>query len=380
MRRSSRLGEVPKAVLVIALRYLGDLLLTTPLFHSIRKAYPDCQLDVLVSQGTAGILEGNPYINTIIQTPERKNVSEEIKLLRCLFRKYDVAFVTQTGGRPLFYSLVAASIRVAAVVPKKSRGWWKRFLVRYWEEFDDMDTHTVQQNLNLIRLIGIEAFPKVILPRGPVAYVPLKTNLNKRDYAVLHMYPQRRYKRWTNEGWRAVGHFLGTQNVRLILSGSLAKKEVEYIQNIRSRLPEDTINLAGKLSLAELAEIIRGACLFIGPDTSVTHMAAATGVPVVALFGPTNPVKWAPGPINFSGEANPFSKQGSQDVGNVHLIQGVAHCVPCHLEGCERLRNSYSDCLDTLPPSRVIKKIRQIMVPQVQGSTAINDSERIGDS
>ena len=86
-----------------------------------------------------------------------------------------------------------------------------------------------------------------------------------------------------------------------MLSGSAAKEETEYIPRIQVQLPADTITLAGKVSLAELAEITKQACLFIGLDTGVTHLASATGVSVVALFGPTNPVKWGLWPFNFIG-------------------------------------------------------------------------------
>jgi heptosyltransferase-3 len=304
----SQLREVPKTILVIALRYLGDLLLTTPLFHSIRKAYPDCQLDVLVFQGSAEILEGNTDVDTIIQTPERKSVSEEIKLLLRLFRKYDVVFVTQTGDRSFFYALLAAPIRLAVVAPNKKWAWWKRRFAQYWTEFDDLDTHTILQNLVFAKLVGIAPRTKLVPPSLPAGPSILESTLEESRYAVLHMSPQRVYKRWTIDGWVAIGNFLRENQIRIVLSGSVAKEEIEYIRKIQVQLPADTITLAGKVSLAELAEITKQACLFIGLDTGVTHLASATGVPVVALFGPTNPVKWGPWPFNFSGEVNPFSR------------------------------------------------------------------------
>ena len=311
------------------------------------------------------MLEGNLDIDRVIQKPEGNGFFEDLKLLISLFRKYDVAFVTQTGDRPFFYSLLAAPIRLAVVAPNTKSGWWKRCFAQYWTEFDDLDTHTILQNLELAKLVGIAPRTKLVPPRPPTAPSILASTLEESRYAVLHMYPRHVYKRWTIDGWAAVGNFLREHQIRLVLSGSAGKEEIEYIRRIQVQLPEDTITLAGKVSFAELAEIIKHACLFVGLDTGVTHLASATGVPVVALFGPTNPVKWAPWPKDFGGDGNPFKRHGSQDVGNVYLIQGEADCVPCHSEGCERHRNSHSDCLDMLPASRVIKKIHRILVPKI---------------
>ncbi len=361
MAKPGRLKNIPGRILVIVMRYLGDVLLSTSLIHSIRMGYPKSRLDVLVFSNTAAILEGNPDIDSIIATRQGAGIAEAARIVVRLFRKYDVAFVTQTGDRPFFYSLIAAPVRVGAVPASNGTGSWKRFFLQYWTEFDDIETHTVRQHLKLAGLIGIHPFPKLIPPRAPVIPDYSFGSPEKRRYAVFHMYPQWTYKRWTVKGWIAVGHFLKQHNIRLVLSGSSAAEEIEYLRGIQIQLPEDTINLAGKVSLAELADIIRDACLFIGADTGITHMAAATGIPVVALFGPTNPVKWAPWPFEFNGNRNPFPRKGSNDVNNVYLLQGIMDCVPCHLEGCDRHRNSHSECLDTLPAGRVIEKIGHIL-------------------
>jgi len=109
------------------MRYLGDVLLTTPLLHSLRQAYPDAQLDVLVFRNTASMLEGNPDISHIITTPNRPKLHDYWQLFRQLFRRYDLAIATQAGDRPFLYTLLAAPLRVAVVPPKNTTGWWKRF-------------------------------------------------------------------------------------------------------------------------------------------------------------------------------------------------------------------------------------------------------------
>ena len=340
----------PRRILVIALRFLGDVLLTTPLIHSLKQAYPDARIDVLVYRNTAGMLEGNLDIHQIITTPNRPRFADYGHLLSRLFRRYDLAVVTQTGDRPFLYAMLAASFRVAVVPPKNAKGHWKRFFVQRWTEFDG-NTHTVLQHLKLLDLIHVPRCFALIPPtvsdtRQLAEQFPFLSEHSA--YVVLHTHPQWTYKQWTIEGWIEIGHYLNGLGLRLVLSGGPAQEEIEYVAAILRRLPEGTINLAGLVTLAQLAAIIAGAKLYIGPDTGITHLAAATGIPVIALFGPTNPVKWAPFPYAYQANVNPFNKQGDQHVNNVYLVQGVGDCVPCDLEGCDKHQKSRSQCLDLL--------------------------------
>ena len=346
------------------MRYLGDVLLTTPLIRSLRQAYPDARLDVLVFSNTAAMLEGNPDINHIITTPNRPKFIDYRQLFRQLFRQYDLAIATQPGDRPFLYTLLAAPLRVAVVPPKNTTGWWKRFFVQHWTEFDDNGTHTVLQHLKLLDLINIPRCFSLVPPQvGNTGLLMQQFPFlaDNAGYAVLHPYPQWTYKQWTVEAWIEVGLYLRSLGLKLVLSGGPAQDEIRYVANIQHQLPEDTINLAGQLSLAQLSTIIAQAKLYIGPDTGITHLAAATGIPVIALYGPTNPVKWAPWPKGFEHDANPFVKTGSQQLNNISLVQGEADCVPCHLEGCGRHQQSRSRCLDELSPERVKRLARQLL-------------------
>jgi heptosyltransferase-3 len=364
MIKSRSLQAQPSRILVIAMRYLGDVLLTTALIHSIRLAYPNARLDVLVYHHTASMLEGNPDVDNVITTPNRPEWVDYRDLFRKLFRRYDLAVVTQTGDRPFLYTLVAAPLRVGVVPPKKVTGWWKRFFIRHWVEFDNDNTHTVLQHLKLAELLGIPCSFELVPPQtvtGGMKSEPYELMLKKTPYAVLHPYPQWTYKQWTIEGWVEVGRYLSGRGLTVVLSGGPSSEEREYVAGIADQLPAGTVNLAGQLSLAELSCLIGRAQLFVGPDTGITHLAAAVGIPVIALYGPTNPVKWAPWPHHYLQNRNPFQKIGQQRVNNIHFIQGKADCVPCYQEGCDRHRNSRSRCLDTLSADTVKQAITEVL-------------------
>ncbi|MDO9170048.1 MAG: glycosyltransferase family 9 protein [Methylobacter sp.] len=345
------------------MRYLGDVLLTTPLLHSLRQAYPDARLDVLVFANTASMLEGNPDINQVITAPNRPKFADNCRLFRQLFRRYDLAVATQAGDRPFLYSLVAAPFRVAVVPPKNATGWWKRFFVQRWTEFDD-NTHTVLQHLKLLDLINVPRCFSLVPPQignAPQLIQQFSFLSDNTGYAVLHPHPQWTYKQWSVEGWIEVGLYLKKLGLRLVLSCGPAQQEIDYVANIQRQLPDDTINLAGQVSLAQLAYIIAQAKLYIGPDTGITHLAAATGIPVIALYGPTNPVKWAPFPFGYQENVNPFTKTGNQQVNNICFVQGAGDCVPCDLEGCDRHQQSRSRCLDNLSADVIKRLVRQLL-------------------
>src|SRR5260370_26238195 len=99
---SLELPERPR-ILVITLRRLGDVLLTTPLIRTIRRGFPQATLDMLVFRDTEDILRGNPDIDNVVSMPARPSAEETLFLVRSLWRRYDLAVSTHAGGpHPLF--------------------------------------------------------------------------------------------------------------------------------------------------------------------------------------------------------------------------------------------------------------------------------------
>ncbi|MCK5523213.1 MAG: glycosyltransferase family 9 protein [Thiomargarita sp.] len=354
------------AILLIATRQIGDVLLITPLLRSLRRAYPDAVIDVLVYENNGGMLEGNPDYNTLISVAEHPNFGEYKILFKQIFHRYDLAISTLSGDRPLIYALFAAHKRVAVVPPKRWQDAWKRLFVQAWTELDNQNTHTVIQNLRLADLLGIERCYEFVIPQPLDNFDKLDQVLpfawQKEPFAVLHLLPMWHYKRWTLRGWEQLVHYLIKVGLRVVLTGGDSQEEIAYLRKALSKLPNTVINLAGQLRFCDVAQLIRASTIYIGPDTAVTHLAAATGVPTVALYGPTNPLKWAPWPFGYAENKTPFKQRvrqnESQKVGNVFIVQGKCACVPCHQEGCERHKQSYSRCLEELESASVIEAVK----------------------
>lgn len=352
----------PRSVLVVVTRRIGDVLLATPLLHSIRNRWPEAAVDVLVFAGTEGFLTGNPGVRRVLTVPERPAPLEHLRFARRLLRRYDLALSVVPGDRPTLYAWIAGRVRAGLLVPdRKSR--WKRRLLDRWVAFDNDETHTVRMHLALLDAIGVSPVPTVLASwaaEDEALAETLLAPLGNAPYAVLHPHPKFRYKMWTEEGWGEVGQWLEAHGFRVVLTGGPGADEREYVARIAARIPA-ALDLAGKLKLGAVAAVLARARVYVGPDTAVTHAAAALGIPTVALFGPSNPVKWGPWPAGHAVESNPWRRIGSQASGHVRLIQGTGACVPCGNEGCERHVDSASDCLTGMPPARVIAALQELI-------------------
>jgi heptosyltransferase-3 len=335
-------------ILVVALRRLGDVLLTTPLIRSLKRARPDAAIDVLVFAGTQGILAGNPDIATVITMPERSGAVASVTMWRKLWRRYDLAISTQSGDRPTFYAWTAGRRSAGFVEGEGVLARVKRFALTHPVEIAG-NTHRVREVLQLAEALGIAPVAELVAPQGP----PSPDAAPSRPYAVIHAAPMYRYKRWTDDGWRGLASALAARGLAVVATGGPGDgRELDAIWAARP----DVKRLDGALSWPQLAALIQGASVYVGPDTSVTHLASATRTPTVALYGPTDPRLWGPWPV---GGLDPtWDAAGTiQARGNVWLVQNPLPCLPCQQEGCLRRRDSHSQCLDELSVGQVLKAV-----------------------
>jgi heptosyltransferase-3 len=177
-----------------------------------------------------------------------------------------------------------------------------------------------------------------------------------QPYAVIHAAPMFVYKRWPAAGWGALAAALRERGFAVAATGAASDRD--YLDAVWR--DARVVRLDGKLSWPELTALITGARVYIGPDTAITHLAAAAGAPTVALYGPTDPRLWGPWP---RGGLDPsWQAAGTiQRRGNVWLVQNPLPCLPCQLEGCERRLDSHSQCLDELTVEQVLAAVDQAL-------------------
>ncbi len=362
MRATS--GQFSSALLVVTQR-IGDVLLASPIIASLKRTWPNVAVDVLVFAGTEGVLEGNANIREIIVTSRLSGVGQSLSMMRRLWRRYDLALTPLCGDRPVLYTWAAARHRVGPVQVGGRGQFWKRLALSRHVTFDDRDTHTVRMGLQIAQLSGATPVAHVQASwseeHARTASRVWEQTLKGRAFAVLHPTPKYNYKRWHAEGWRQLTLWLLSNGLQVVLTGGHDEQEHTHAYEIFPDLPTGVHNLIGQHSLGEISALLTRATLYVGPDTATTHLAAALGIPTVALFGPSNPVKWGPWPKDHDASTNPYVVRGTQHVGNVVLLQGEGDCVPCFLEGCDRHNDSFSDCLQTMSAQTVQSAIETLL-------------------
>jgi len=348
----NRLDLPPRPrILVIALRRLGDVLLATPLMRSLRRAWPQARLEALVFAETAGILDGNPDVDRVIAIPAQLSAAATLALGARLFRRYDLAVSTQSGDRPAGLAIGAGRARVAPVAANFNGRIKQALLTRSVAVGHGL--HRVEQILRLADAVGVARVAELVCPATPV---PVERPAG--GYAVIHAAPMFRYKQWTAAGWRELADRVVARGLAVIATGGPAEAERGYLDEVWAGAR--VIRRDGQLSWPQLAGLLGEASVFIGPDTSVTHLAAAAGCPTVAIYGPTDPRLWGPWPVG--GLDDMWATSGTvQRRGNVWLVQNPLPCMPCQLEGCERRLDSDSQCLNELLPAAVIAATDQAL-------------------
>ena len=230
--------------------------------------------------------------------------------------------------------------------------------------------HVIAEKLRLLEVFfrnpnDLFKEPISVTPPEGEALTPIIAGQLNQAYAVLHPGPLTAYKRWPLAYWQQLITWLTQQGLQVVLSASSAKQDLQLNHDILSLLDESTrkqvIDTAGKLSIPQAGTLLRGAALYIGVDTSITHLAAACNTPTIALFGATPPTNFGPWPNGFVGDQPYQLRARTQTVGNVTILQGPGECVPCRKAGCEDRADSHSECLDLLEPSQVITTAKQIL-------------------
>jgi ADP-heptose:LPS heptosyltransferase len=283
-------------ILLIQLRRLGDLILTTPAIIALRKHSPEAEIVLVVDRDCKSLLPAIPDIDqAIVIRHGLRDIAawRQIRGAGCVvdFTRNDrSAWLTLLSGAPK--RIVSSRLR------QKSR-----IRARFYNEFVDCamkHMHTTDYALALIRSLGISSadpHPTLVLPeyaeRNAAALIA--TQVNDRPFAIFHPGSARAEKFWEADRWAEVMQFGERElGLRAVVTGGNSEIEQTHIGSIERLLPKPIVNLAGETDLLSLAALISRAHLLVTVDSAPMHLACAAKTPQIALFGPTNPFHWRP--------------------------------------------------------------------------------------
>ena len=297
-RRSERAATFRQAlkILLLQLKRIGDLILTTPAIAALRERFPDAEMTIVVSSECADLLPAIPGVDRILMA--RRNLSDLVAFLTVAGNRFDYCIDFTRNDRSAFLAFLSKAPK--RIVSYRVRDQSKN-RARLYTDFVNVrmrDLHTVDYNLSLLEPLGIEGVSIPLhlqLPqsaREKTDAIRRTWNISK-PYVVLHPGSARQEKLWEAVRWAQVIERFGQDNDRdLILTSGASKHEQAHIAAIKNKTK--IIDLSGKTDLLTLGALISEARLLVTVDSAPMHLAAAAHTPQVILFGPTNPFHWRP--------------------------------------------------------------------------------------
>jgi len=326
-------------ILLLKYRNIGDVLLSTALVDSLKSVYPDSEIDFSVNRGCEDMLTLNPHINKVIcyerQQVKRKNIFariiEEFKFtLEIRKQNYDLVINLTEGERGALIAYFSGAEKKLGF--KVRRGVFSKIKVFDITAEDGLYQHTVDKSLQFIHLLGQEVRSKRVGlnfsagSKNKIDRLFVDNHINK----FIHIHPVSRwmFKCWDDKRMARIIDYLSIdKGIQVVLTSSPEEIEMERVKSILALCESSPLNLSGQLSLKELACLSSQASLFFGVDTAPMHMAAALDVPVVALFGASEPIIWGPWNNDLETQCDYQSMDGVQRNGRHTLISDMDHTI-----------------------------------------------------
>jgi heptosyltransferase-3 len=343
--------------LIVCFRFIGDVLVTTPLALSIKTANPDAVIDYLVFKGTEKVLAKNPHIRNVITVPRD---ASGIGILFSLFRKYDIAIAAYPSDRTAMAAAIAGK-RSVGLTSGLKKEWWKCLVLDIHQVCYDR-IHVVSNILMLLWRLGIEPVPRVVMGYDESDIVFAREEVPFDHYVILHPYSMKEYKYWPAKNWAELAELIQEKtNFTVVFTRTPEPEGAELLEQIQKYAPQDIRIFEAHCTLNQLAAIIKSATAFVGIDTAVTHMATALDTPTVAIFGPTLTRYWAPWP-NGSLNPSPFvENKGVQRKDYITVVQKNWQCIPCNRETCQISRRGVIECLEELTAEEVFVELANLI-------------------
>jgi lipopolysaccharide heptosyltransferase II len=342
-------------VLAVRLDGLGDLLMTAPALISLKQGLPGRTLTLLTSPAAseaARLIRGIDRVMTYAApwmkaTPPRDDAAQERAMIERLRREaFDGAVIFTIFSQsplPAAFMCRLAEIPLRAAYCRENP---YQMLTDWLTESDSADQarHELQRQLDLVGALGCRTDrPASLLEIPPATRHAVARRLAAlsldphRPWLVLHPGATAPSRRYAPAKFAAAGRELVARyGFQLFVTGNSIERSLAA--SITENVGGDAINLAGTLSLAELAALLQLAPLLVSNNTGPVHLASAVGTPVVDLYALTNPQ---------------------------HTPWGVPHRVLFHDVPCRNCFKSicplgHHDCLAQVPPAAVVEAVVEL--------------------
>jgi predicted lipopolysaccharide heptosyltransferase III len=336
-----------RQVLVVRLRSIGDTVLVTPALFALRRFLPDAQIDILLEDWVAPVLDGSDLVDRVITIP-RDSTTARARIARDLrATRYDVAYNLHGG--------TTATLLTRATGAKHRVGFEHYQYARLHNHaapssldiWQRPKLHSVEQQLALIGWTGVPVTDrpatKLAVTERALSSVADKLRAAGLDegepFAVVHPAAAFAAKQWATENFARVTEELSARGLTPVAIVSPAEKQL--VESLINQSAARVIALTD-LSLPEVTALASRARLFVGNDSGIAHIAAAAGAPCVVIFGSSNVAHWRP----WTTSAN-------------EVVLEEMPCQPCPGYFCAEFERP--ECILRVPVERVMGAIDRVL-------------------
>jgi ADP-heptose:LPS heptosyltransferase len=286
------------SILVIQLKRLGDVILTTPALRGLRQLYPEAHITLMLDHHSAALAPAIGDVNEIWIYQRNESFNLWFDLVR---RGFDLCLDFTGNDRSALVSFLSKAVQrigFSFVAKRAARSWVYTHLV----QSPVREKHTADHYLDLIQFLGDFVSESALSLHLPESIERSAEKLRRElgvpgPYVVFHPGTARPEKYWIADRWaKVIRHTQKRLRLPCLLTGGREPAELRHIIDILTALQDTSgiYNLAGKVDFLLSAALIREGALFAGVDSAAAHVASAFRRPELVLFGPTNPFHWHP--------------------------------------------------------------------------------------
>ena len=286
-------------VLVVKLRSIGDTVLSTPSLIALRRFLPNAQIDILLEDWVAPLLDGHDAVDNVICVG-RSSVERWKTAWNLRRRRYDAAFNLHGGTTATFFTRASGARHRVGYSHYQYSFLYKHLLLSASDFWQQEKTHSAEQQLALLGFVGVpvEDRPKSNLNVTDKASQSVEAKLSESAIRNPHsafalMHPSTAFftKQWPVENFARTSEFLAEKGLHTVAIASKNENNVLADLERESKVPVTTFD---NLTLPEITALASKARLFVGNDSGIAHIAAAVNTPSVVIFGSSNRDHWRP--------------------------------------------------------------------------------------
>lgn len=292
-----------RRVLVVRLRSIGDTVLATPSLIALKRFLPHAEVDILLENWVAPLLDGFDAVDGIVTVGEgtaaRFRAAREIRR-----RKYDVAINLHGGTTATFFTFLSGALHKIGYSYYQFPFLYNHLLSSSSDFWKAEHTHSAEQQLALLGFVGVPVGDRprsrLVVTNSAVGSLKKKFHAKPQsrkeeiisgEFVLMHPAAAFATKQWATKHFARTAEFLYERGLQTVAIA--AAHEGEILEKLRSesKTPVTTFH---DLTLPEITALATKARLFVGNDSGIAHIAAAVNTPSVVIFGSSNIHHWRP--------------------------------------------------------------------------------------